>query len=493
MTSTLDQTRITPVDLDATPATGGDPPVPEISGAANPALGPMTQRRVLGMAIPIIGENLLQTSVGAVDTFMVARVGEAALAEVGTSVELIFFIISILIAVEIGATVLIAQAIGAGDGERANRLARQAVVWGVVIAIPVSLFGFLASEPVIALFGVEPDVADAATTYLRITTATTITLLLSLLCGAVLRGAGDSRTPLMAATVANVVNVGAAYLLIFGHLGLPELGVAGSAWAATIGRAVGASILLALLFGGRRKVSIRGRVGWRPDPSTGRRFLKLGVPTAVEQGLMAGGFTTMMAVVAVLGTASLAAQQIGFTALSIAFMPGFGFAIAATALVGQSIGAGDLRAAREAARLATFWAVLWMAAGGVLYFVLAEPVMLLFTDDPEVVGIGVRALRALSVGRPFWAIWSVNGGALRGSGDTRTPMIMGAVSVWSAVGLAFVLVRWFDGGLGWVWLTFFFTAPLGALGNWLALRKRLRPGADVAALAVAAGPGGAGH
>jgi Na+-driven multidrug efflux pump len=190
----------------------------------------------------------------------------------------------------------------------------------------------------------------------------------------------------------------------------------------------------------------------------------------------------MLAVVAILGTASLAAQQIGFTALSLAFMPGFGFAIAATALVGQSVGARNLADAWTATRIAQWWAVGWMAVGGVTYFALARPVMQIFTNDPAVIEAGVNALRALSIGLPFWAIWAVNGGALRGIGDTRTPMVVSGFTVWTAVGLAYAAVRWLDAGLGTVWLTFFFTSPLGALANWAMLRWRLR----------ASGLGGAG-
>ena len=438
---------------------------------------PMTQRRVLGLAVPIIGENLLQTLVGTVDTLMVARLGSAAVAGVGTSIEIVFFLLAALAAVGIGATVLVSHAIGAGDPARANRLARQAVVWGVLLSIPVSLIGYLSAEAVISVFGTEPDVAEAATTYLRITAATSVVLLLTFVCGAVFRGAGDSRTPLVASVLANVVNVFVAYALIFGELGLPELGIAGSAWGAAAGRAAGAALLLALLVRGRRVVSIRGRAGWMPKLDTGRRLFRLGVPAAVEEMLMAGGFTTMMAVVAALGTASLAAQQIGFTALAIAFMPGFAFGMAATALVGQSIGAGAPNAAREATRIATWWSVGWMIVGGLIYFVLAHQVMAAFTDDAEVVDAGVRALRALSIGLPLWAIWFVNAGALRGSGDTRTPMVTSALAVWLAVGMAWAWVRWFDGGLGAVWLTFFFTAPLAAAWNWLALRRRLAPAA----------------
>lgn len=481
----------------ADPVSSDRPPAPPpndllaLAGSASVApvdvaRAPMTQRRVLGLAIPITGENLLQTMVGAVDTFMVARLGSVAVAGVGTAIEVVFFLISVLMAVGIGATVLVSQAIGGGDPARANRLARQAVVWGVLLAIPVSLVGTLAAPAIIDLFGTEPDVAAAATTYLEITAAMSVALLLSFVCGAVLRGAGDSRTPLVAAILANIVNVIVAYGLIFGRFGLPELGIAGSAWGAAIGRAAGATLLLTLLVRGQRRVSIRGRMGWRPERGTARQLLTLGVPAAIEQMLMAAGFTTMMAVVALIGTAALAAQQIGFTALSIAFLPGFGFAIASTALVGQSIGARDLVAAREAVRIALRWAIGWMFAGGLLYFLFARQSMAIFTDDAAVIDSGVLALRALSIGLPFWAIWSVCGGALRGSGDTRTPMLMSTLTVWAAVIFAYVAVRWLDAGLGTVWLTFFFTAPLGALGNWLQLRRRLRrdliPEGDVSPL-----------
>jgi len=198
---------------------GADEPRPGSSApgtASEPvAVEPMTQRRVLTLATPIIGENLLQTLVGAVDTFMVARLGAAAVAGVGIGFVLVFFLISILSAIDIGATVLVSQAIGAGQQERANRLARQAIVWGLLLAVPVSIGMFVAAPTIIGLFGAAPDVTAAAATYLQVTAATSIALFLSFVCGAVLRGAGDSRTPLQAAILANVVNVIVAYVLIF--------------------------------------------------------------------------------------------------------------------------------------------------------------------------------------------------------------------------------------------------------------------------------------
>jgi multidrug resistance protein, MATE family len=122
------------------------------------------------------------------------------------------------------------------------------------------------------------------------------------------------------------------------------------------------------------------------------------------------------------------------------------------------------------------WSAIWMAIGGAICFVFANQLMNVFTDDPEVISAGVDALRALAVGLPAWSVWFVYGGALRGIGDTRSPMITSAVGVWGAVAIAFLMVKVFDGGLGLVWLSFLFTAPLAALGNFMIFRRRMTAG-----------------
>jgi putative MATE family efflux protein len=442
----------------------------------------MTRRRVLGLAVPIIGENMLQTAVGIVDTLFVAQLGAVAVAGVGVSLEIVFFMISILSSVAIGGTVLVAQAIGAGSQAEADLRARQTVLWGVLLTVPISIVVFAGAADIVALFRTEADVAAAATDFLRVTGATSITLLMTFVCGAVLRGAGDSRSPLYASLVANAVNIVLAWLLIFGNLGFPRLEVAGSAWATAIGRGTGAAILLWLLFSGRRAVSIRGRAGWRPRLPLAKDLARLGVPAALEQMMLSAGITVLVAIVALIGTAALAAQQITFTALSLALLPGMGFATAATALVGQSIGAGRPADARIAARIATRWSFAWMTAGAVAFFLFAAATMRLFTDDTSVVDQGDGALRAMAASLPFLAISSVMGGALRGSGDARTPMITRTISTWLAVALAWLWVGWLDGSLTAVWLAFLITAPIAAAGNALAFTRRIRTaGTDPAA------------
>ncbi|HEV2065731.1 MAG TPA: MATE family efflux transporter [Thermomicrobiales bacterium] len=445
---------------------------PDDGNTGDPA-EPMTQRRVLRLALPIIGENLLQSSVGIIDTLMVARIGASALAGVGVSLEIVFFMIAILSSISIGGTVLISQAFGARDRARANQLARQTVLWGAVLSLPLGIIGFTLADELIGLFHTEPDVAQHATTYLRITGATVMTLLMTFVCGAVLRGAGDSRSPLFASLIGNLVKVVLSWGLIFGNLGLPRLEVAGSAWSTTIARGIGAVILISVLASGRRNVTIRGSGSWLPRPRIAAQLLRLGVPAAVEQMLMSAGFTAMVSIIALIGTSALAAHQVSFNSMSLAILPGFGFAIAATALVGQSIGARHPDHARIAVRIATRWALLWMTAAAVIYVVFNGQIIRIYTSDAAVISDGSAALVAIGLGLPLWALWTVNGGGLRGSGDTRTPMVFSVTAMWSAVAIGWVLVRWFDGELWMVWITFLFTTPLPAFGNALMFRRRM--------------------
>lgn len=444
--------------------------------AALPAPGtawePMTQRRVLLLALPIIGENLLQVAVGAVDTLLVGRLGADAIAGVGVAFETVFLIIAILSAVTIGATVLVSQAIGAGNSTRANELARQAISWGVVLAIPLSVLGYVLAPQAIAIFRVEADVAENAVEYLQITAACSVAILLSYLCGAVLRGAGDSRTPLKAAVLANAVNVVLAYVLIFGHFGFPALGVGGSAWGAAIGRAVGAVFMLVMLWSGRVPLSIRGRSGWAPSLPIGRDLFKLGLPAAFEQVVMQFGFISLVAIAASIGTDALAAQQISFTAMSIAFLPAIAFATTSTAFVGQSVGARRMDEGIKAAKISRLWAFIVTGTGCVFMIALAEQIVRAFSSDPDVIDIGTVAMRAIGLSLPIWGLWLSSAGAVRGSGDTRSPMVRGVAAVWAAVAIAWLGVHFLDQSIAWIWGTFILTGLLPAVGNWRAFRKR---------------------
>jgi Na+-driven multidrug efflux pump len=189
--------------------------------------------------------------------------------------------------------------------------------------------------------------------------------------------------------------------------------------------------------------------------------------------LSSGAFMVLISVVALIGTPALAAQQIAFTALSTAFLPGFAFSIAATALVGQSIGARIPADARLAWSISLRWAMVWLGVGGVIVFLFPHQIMSVFTSDTAVIDAGVSALRALSLSLPFWAVWFVSSGSLRGSGDTRTPLVVGASTMWLAVLFAWIGVSKFDAGLGWVWLAFVITTTPAAILMWWIFKQRV--------------------
>src|SRR6185437_1691774 len=174
--------------------------------------------------------------------------GADALAGVGTAIQVVFFLISSLTAVAIGSSIMVAHAVGAKEFTHANRVVRQSIVWSLLLAVPLTTLGTLLAYPLVGLFGTTPAVAQIAGAYLQITLGTLLLLILNLTCSAVLRGAGDTRTPMLATLLANIVNAVAAWALIFGGLGLPALGPNGSAWAASLGRAVAALLLLVMLW-----------------------------------------------------------------------------------------------------------------------------------------------------------------------------------------------------------------------------------------------------
>jgi Na+-driven multidrug efflux pump len=180
--------------------------------------------------------------------------------------------------------------------------------------------------------------------------------------------------------------------------------------------------------------------------------------------------------VAKIGTDALAAQQIAFTALNIGYMPAFGFGIAVTALVGQSIGANRILDSGIAAKIGARLSVGILVVAALIFFFLARPIMGIFTDEAEVISQGVSGLRALAISLPFWGAWFVYGGALRGTGDTVTPLVVEAISVWTAVLLGLAAVHFFDVGLGTVWAMFIIVSPLAALANRRRFWQRLASG-----------------
>lgn len=415
-------------------------------------------RKVFRLAWPAIAENALQTLLGIVDTAIVARLGNAALSGVGASQQMIWVLTTALIAVSMGTTVLVARFTGAGDRTQASGVVKQSLILAAVVSVVLTLLALVA-EPIMSISGLTGEALGDAGTYLSISLAFSLSIVLMLVAGAALRGAGDTRTPMLVTGFINVINALLALELVFGGAKaheilsswlswlvslvvpgarievpgfdwIPAMGVAGSAWATVIARTIGALILLAVFFLPRSNLKLWGKGGWLPDFDIVRRILKIGIPSAVEQLLMSIGIMVYSFIVIGMGEAVFATSRLALNVIFLSQMPGFGFSVAATTLVGQSLGANQPRRAVLGAKLSTRSALIWMSLMGIVFYFQGETLMRLFTDDPEVLHLGGEAMKVIAFNQPPLALAFVLGGALRGAGDVRFPMVVTTVAVW---------------------------------------------------------------
>ena len=428
------------------------------------------RRDVLRLALPAMGEQLLSMMVGIVDTFLVGHLGAAPLAAVGLANQWVFMAMTLFGAIATGATALIARFIGARDPEQADEVLRQAMLLGVLVGIAATVLGLTLTEPAIRLLGAQGEVIALGTAYLRIVAGIFFFSTLMFIGNASLRGAGDTRTPLLVMLVVNTCNVAVAWTLVNGAFGAPRLGVVGSALGAATGRLVGGVLVVAILLRGRSGVRLR-LSGLRFDGGLIRRILHVGLPTGLEQLLFRTGHMVFARILAEMGTVVYAANQVAINAWSLSFMPGFGFALAATTLVGQSLGAEDPEGAQRRGYTAYRLGAVLMGAVGLTFLLFPAQIMGFFTDEADIIAVGTLPLQMVGLIQPILAATMIFAGALRGAGDTRWPMAMTGISIWLIrLPLAYLFGLVLGWGLPGAWGAFALDLSLRGVLNYLRFR-----------------------
>ena len=415
-------------------------------------------RRVLRLAIPSAAEAMLGMLVGLVNTYLVGHLGAASIAAVGLGWHVALSVMILFTAVGTGATALIARMVGAREWGGANRVVTQAVIVAFTVGIVATVLLVALAEPALALMGAEGEVLAQATPFLQAVSSVFSISAVMFVGHACMRGAGDTRTPMLVMILVNFVNVAVAWVLVQGIGPFPALGVLGAGVGSAVARSVGALLVIGLLLHGRAGLRLR----WHGlDRDLIRRLLRVGLPASLDQFVHRLGMLSFVRIVATLGTASFAAHQIALNAESISFMPGWGFAMAATTLVGQGLGArDDLRAERDAV-FAFYIAAAFMSTMGVAFLVFAPQFIGLFTDDAEVIAAGSTPLRLIALAQPFLAAMMVFGGGLRGAGDTLTPMWINGGAIWLLrVPLSLLVTYWLGWGLTGVWMVMAFDLTL---------------------------------
>jgi putative MATE family efflux protein len=417
------------------------------------AEGKDIRKKVMQLAGPSLTEMVLINFVQMLNMIMVGRVGAEAVTAVGLTNQPIFFALAAFMALNVGTTSIVARAIGAGNYEEANRAAQQTFMLNLMLSVIMILLGTIYAEPILVFMGAEPEVLEDGVTYARILFMSLGFMTTSMGLSAILRGAGDTVTPMRINVLSNILLVVIGFPLIYGFFGLPEMGVVGAGVATAISRAVAAFITAYVVFSGKSVIRIKLSNLFQFERELVKRILKIGLPSAGEQFALRAGQIIFAIVVAGLGTVTYAANQICFNILGLTFMPGMAFAAAATTLVGQGLGAKrpDLaeRFGWETRKIGT------VVAGiiGIFFVICAPYIMMLYTNQQEVIDQGAIALRVVGLVQVAQSTQFILAGALRGAGDTKFPLYATFIGVWGfRVVLCLLFVMVFHWGILGAWL-----------------------------------------
>jgi multidrug resistance protein, MATE family len=411
-------------------------------------------RPMLSLAVPVVIAELGWMSMSVVDTIMVGRLGPEAIGAVSIGAVLFYTVGVFGAGMLLGLDTLVPQAYGAGDLTDCHHSLVQAV-YGSLAMAPLLMLPMFALLPWMDSFGLDPEVARLAGPYTRALLWSAPPLLLYMTFRQYLQGMDRVKAVMFTLISANVVNALANWALIFGNLGAPELGVAGAGWASCASRVYMCVALLGyMLYDARKKNTGLLRISLRLD-FWRLRLGATGLPGGDAAGLEIGVFALATAIVGTLDAISLASHQIALQAASVSFMVPLGVSSAAAVRVGQALGRGDPEGAHRAGWTALGIGGVFMLVTGALFFLFPEAIIGIFTVDPQVVALGVTLLYIAAFFQLFDGFQVVATGALRGAGDTQTPLIANLVGHWF-LGLP----------VGWALC---FQAGWGASGIWSGL------------------------
>lgn len=420
------------------------------------------RRSVFKLSLPSVAEQALIMVVGVVSTIFVGHISKEAISAVGLINTLANFIIALFVALSTGCTVLVARLVGEEDKASARNVVRQSVILGAAASLILSVACYIFAVPIIKLFfnNADPEVIRIADMYFKVILYTLPLTLINTIISGSLRGAGDTKTPMAIAYIVNIVNVALNFVLIFGvsfySFHLKGHGIEGAAYAVSISRGLGGVLSLIALYMPRNIIRVNILVKFRADVAVIKRILKVGIPAALEQIVMQGGFLVLQIVIAGMGTTAIAVYQIGMSVNSICYMPIWGFGIAATTLVGQSLGARKPQLAGKSGWESLRITLIITVALTVIILIFAKPLVMAYTHDPEVIRTGTLAIRIFSFSQPFISIIVVLSGALRGAGDIIYVMATSFIGIWALrILLTVVFNRLFGVGIMGVWYALF--------------------------------------
>jgi putative MATE family efflux protein len=434
------------------------------------------------LSFPIIITNLLQVGYNLADTFWLGRYSTDALAAISLGFPLVYLFISLGLGLTVAGSVLVAQHTGAEQSERAEYAASQTVVFTLLAGVGLGILGFNFIGELLQVFAAEPTVLALAVNYMEI-----ISLGLPFLFGftvfiALMRGAGDTVTPMLVMLGTVILNVALDPLLIFGVGPFPQLGVEGAAVATIFARGSAMVVGLWLMLRGSHGIQIHLRQ-MIPDLGYSRKLLRIGIPASIENTGRAISVNAVLVIVTLFSTPVVAAFGVGIRVFSMVFMPAIAIDRGVEAMTGQNIGAGRDDRVVATNRFAAKTSLVLLSTIGILTFAFAPDIIRLFDSTPAVVAEGATFLRWIAPTFGFVGVLRAYSGGFRGAGKTLTAAAI-AVLLFGFIRLPIAYVAsqnlvpvdiWFFGSRtpSGIWFAFAVSGIIAAIvaAGWFELGK----------------------
>jgi len=424
---------------------------------------------IFKFAIPMLIGNVFQQLYNVVDSIIVGRyIGKQALAAVGASFPLIFMMISFVVGVAMGTTIIVSQYFGARDIKMVKRSIETLYVFLFFASIIVTILGISLSGPIFRLINLPEDVMPQAITYFNVYLLGTIFFFGFNGISSVLRGLGDSKTPLYFLVISTIMNV----ILVWLFVAVFKWGVAGSAWATVIAQA-GAFFTGVIYLNRTHEIVKLNSLNLVFDRAIFRKSLMIGLPTGLQQTFVSMGMLAVTRIVNGFGTDVIAAYSVAMRIDSLAVMPAMNFGAALSTFVGQNLGANKPERVKQGFKATFMMSGALALLTSLFVIVFREQLMHLFTDDVAVIAIGAEYLVIVSSFYIFFSAMFVIGGVMRGAGDTLIPMFITLFALWVIrIPAAWILSRYF--GVDGIWwsipVAWFIGMSLSYLyylkGNW---------------------------
>lgn len=412
--------------------------------------------------------NLLQALYNTVDSFWVGRyIGAEALGAVSISFPIIFGLVALIMGLTMATTTMVSQYRGARDDVNVKRTVANSLILIVVLGLISTIIGIAYRIDILKIIRTPEAILTPAAEYLGIFLTGLIPMFLYNVLSSVLRGLGDSRTPLRYLTYATILNIVLDPIFIIGWGPIPAMGIKGVALATVIAQTVSAVLTIRYLMQHTDLVSSQAK-DWRVDRGLVVKLLTIGIPAALQSSIVSFSMIVVASIVNTFGPTVVAASGAAGRLDQFAFLPALSVSLAVSALVGQNLGAGKFERVKEIVQ----WSVLLVLVitGLITLVALLKPAILIqiFTNEPEVLAEGSIYLRIVGLNYIPLALMFIITGVLRGAGDTFASMLISFFTLWVVrLPLAWALSYKLGWGVSGTWWSIVISTVIGTILNYL--------------------------